>query len=115
MDIPLALITNGGSDVQRAKIERFGLAPYFAFILVEGEFGFGKPEKQVFQACLDKFAVEPSAAWMIGDDLQRDIGGAMSLGIKGIWVDWRLRGLPLNSPINPDLVISTLAELLDSQ
>ncbi len=37
--IRLALITNGGADLQRRKIEKFALASFFDCIVVEGEFG----------------------------------------------------------------------------
>ncbi|MFC1909083.1 HAD family hydrolase, partial [Chloroflexota bacterium] len=47
-DIRLALVTNGGSDVQRRKIAKFGLDSFFDFILIEGEFGLGKPHPDVF-------------------------------------------------------------------
>lgn len=111
LSMPLALVTNGGSSVQRGKIERFGLRPYFDCIIVEGDFGYGKPEKQVFEACLKKFVVKPSEAWMVGDDLNRDIGGAMNVGLRGIWVDWRQKGLPASSSVKPDRTIKTLADL----
>ena len=37
----LALITNGAGEMQRAKLLRFGLEPFFDSILIEGEFGAG--------------------------------------------------------------------------
>ena len=37
--VRLAMITNGSTASQRAKIERFDLARFFDFILVEEEFG----------------------------------------------------------------------------
>jgi len=43
--IPLALVTNGSSELQRAKIRRFGLEPFFQVILVEGEFGAAELER----------------------------------------------------------------------
>ena len=109
--MPLALVTNGGSAVQHGKIERFGLEQYFDCVIVEGDFGYGKPDKQVFEACLKQFMVKPSEAWMVGDDLNRDIGGAMNVGIRGIWVDWRQKGLPIASGVKPDRTIRTLADL----
>jgi putative hydrolase of the HAD superfamily len=110
--ISLALVTNGGSLVQRSKIERFDLARYFNYILVEGEFGAGKPDRRVYEACLKELNVEASKSWMVGDDLNRDIGGAMQVGIRGIWVDWREKGLNPDSPVKPDLIISALTDLL---
>lgn len=110
--VRMALITNGGSDVQRRKIERFGLAAFFDYILIEGEFGAGKPDKMVFQSVLQHLEAQAGESWMIGDDINRDIGGAMQLGIHGIWVDWRQNGLPPGIPVTPDRIIHTFAELL---
>jgi putative hydrolase of the HAD superfamily len=112
MHISLALITNGGSFVQRSKIARFGLSRFFDYILVEGEFGAGKPDQRVFRACLNELKATASETWMVGDDLVRDIGGAMQVGIKGIWVDSRQKGLESDSAVNPDKIITTLPDLL---
>ena len=45
--VRLALITNGTAASQQRKIERFGLAPFFDCIVIEGEFGTGKPDERV--------------------------------------------------------------------
>lgn len=107
----LALVTNGNSDVQRRKIEKYGLDCIFDYILIEGEFGVGKPDPSVFTTALEKLNVRPSYTWMVGDDLERDIAGAQRLGIRGVWVDWRGTGLPVSSIVRPDLIIRALAEL----
>jgi putative hydrolase of the HAD superfamily len=108
----LALVTNGNSEFQYRKIERFGLTPYFDYILIEGEYGIGKPDKRVFKHTLDQLGVDPSEAWMVGDRLEYDISGAQRVGIYTIWVDWRGKGLPKSSDVQPDRIIRTLAELV---
>ena len=108
----LAMLTNGSSKVQRKKIERYGLAPFFDFILIEEELGFGKPDERVFLKALEKLNVTPAEAWMVGDDLERDIGGAKNVGIFGVWVDWRGTGLPSSASIRPDKIINAISELL---
>jgi putative hydrolase of the HAD superfamily len=110
--IPLALLTNGGQITQRYKIERFGLDRFFDCILVEGEFGAGKPDPRVFEFALQKLKAEAAASWMVGDDLNRDIVGAMRLGIRGIWIDRRGAGLPAQAAVVPDRIIRSLAELI---
>jgi putative hydrolase of the HAD superfamily len=110
--IPLVLVTNGGSDMQRAKIDRFKLEPFFKLILIEGEFGVGKPDARVFQAGLDSLGLKPSECWMVGDDLNRDIGGAMQLGIIAVWIDKQGSGLPSDSNVQPDRIIRNIGELL---
>jgi putative hydrolase of the HAD superfamily len=108
----MALITNGASDMQRAKIERFGLAEYFDYILVEGEFGAGKPDKSVFTHTLGVLGASPEDTWMVGDDLNRDIAGAQSVGIHAVWVDWARKGLPETSTVSPDRIVSAISELI---
>jgi putative hydrolase of the HAD superfamily len=108
----LALLTNGGSDIQRQKINRFGLGRFFDHIIIEGEFGTGKPDERVFRSALEVLHVKPGESWMVGDDLGRDIDGAQRLGIHAIWVDFRKTGLPPDSSIKPDRIISSIAELI---
>jgi putative hydrolase of the HAD superfamily len=111
--LKLALVTNGGAEPQRRKIERFGLAKLFDFILIEGEFGVGKPDEMVYRSTLEALKVQPSQSWMVGDDLNRDIAGAQRLGIGGVWVDWRGNGLPLTSQVRPEFTVRTLSQLFD--
>ena len=112
LSLGLALITNGESGEQRAKIERFGLAPHFDCILVEGEFGVGKPEARVYRHVLDRLGIEPAEAWMVGDNLEWDVWGAQQAGVRGIWRDVSGTGLPPTSPVQPDRIIRSLRELI---
>ncbi len=56
--------------------------------------------------------VKPQQAWMVGDDLKRDIAGAKQAEIYAIWCDYENKGLPEGSNINPDKIIRDIAELL---
>lgn len=53
----------------------------FDYILIEGEFGAGKPDKSVFIHVLEKLDVAPQESWMIGDNLEHDMSGAQRVGI----------------------------------
>jgi len=108
----LALLTNGSSTFQRRKLHRFELEKLFELILVEGELGYGKPDRRVFQAAVEHFGPEGREAWMIGDNLDADIAGAQALGLKGVWHDANGEGLPKQAPVVPDRVISSVVELL---
>jgi putative hydrolase of the HAD superfamily len=109
----LALLTNGCSLFQRRKLTRYTLEPQFELILIEGELGYGKPDPRVFQAALAHFDATPTQAWMIGDNLEADIGGAQALGITGVWHDADGQGLPAAPRIVPQRVIRHLPELLE--
>ena len=107
----LALLTNGSAGMQRAKIDRFGLAALFDQILIEGEVGFGKPEPRVYALALESLGVAPVDTWMVGDNLEWDVAQPQRQGIFGIWVDARGGGLPPRYPVRPDRIIRTLSEL----
>ena len=110
--VRLALITNGNAEAQRRKIDRFDLAPLFDCILVEGEFGVGKPDERVYLHALDQLNVKPEETWMVGDNLEWDVRAPQSLGIFAIWLDFAGRGLPESSLVQPDRIIRSLSELV---
>ena len=94
----LALITNGASDAQRAKIERFDLASYFDVIQVEGEFGVGKPDASVFTHVLRRLGAPASAALMVGDNFECDVLGAIGAGLEAVWIERNGRPPPTHGP-----------------
>lgn len=107
----LALVTNGDARHQRYKIERWDLAKHFDAIVIEGEFGVGKPDASVYRHVLDKLCVEPADAVMVGDNLECDVDGPQRLGARGLWLDRPGRGLPADSLIRPHRVIRSLREI----
>ena len=109
----LALITNGNAVPQRKKIAKFGLEGFFDYILVEGEFGVGKPDERVYLHCLEQLKIEPEVTWMVGDNLEWDVAAPQRLGMKGIWLDHAARGLPEGTSVHPDRIICHLSELLE--
>ena len=109
--IRLALVTNGSIDTQRAKIERFNLAQYFEVILIEGEFGLGKPDERVYLEVLVRLGVGPEDTWMIGDNLEWDVEQPQRLGLTAIWVDFADEGLPRDSTVKPDRTVRSISEL----
>lgn len=108
----LALLTNGGAKLQRAKIERYGLERFFDAVRIEGEAGVGKPEAAAFAGALDALGARGEPAAMIGDDLEADVAGARALGLAAFWIDHAGQGPPL-AGARPDRVLRALAELLE--
>jgi len=108
--IPLALVTNGDAREQRAKIERHALAPFFGAIVIEGEFGAGKPDAAVYRHALAALGTRPDATVMVGDNFGWDVAGARDAGLVGVYLDRAGRGLPKNA--GSTRVIRSLAELI---
>ncbi len=110
--VKLALITNGEAAEQRRKITRFDLAPLFDTVIVEGEFGMGKPEPAVYHHALQVLGATPQEAWMVGDNLEWEVAVPQQLGLYTVWVDFEGKGLPAAAPAQPDRIIRSLAELV---
>jgi len=107
----LGMITNGKGETQREKVTRFNLEPHFDAVLIEGEFGKGKPHRDVFEHVLDQLGVNASETWMVGDNLDWEVGAPQKLGMTGVWLDWKNQGLPANTGVQPDLIVQSLSEL----
>ncbi|MGA9049624.1 MAG: HAD-IA family hydrolase [Dehalococcoidia bacterium] len=110
-NVMLALVTNGESDVQRRKIRRFELEPLFHRIIVESEFGTGKPDRRVFEHALGWLRVDHKDAWMVGYDLARDVAGAKQIGIHSVWVDWQGKGLPASAQLPAQAFFASLSAI----
>jgi putative hydrolase of the HAD superfamily len=110
---PLGLVTNGDAREQRAKIERHDLARFFDAIVIEGEFGAGKPDAAVYRTALSGLGVAPGPeVWMVGDHLEFDVAGPQRLGLRAAWLDRPGLGVPAESAVCPDRILRGLVDLL---
>jgi putative hydrolase of the HAD superfamily len=105
--MPVALVTNGASRLQRDKLTSTGIDGYFTFVVASEEIGIGKPDPAIFEAALTGLGgLRPDEVVMVGNDLDRDVAGAHNAGIRPIHID-RRRTAPV------DDVIVDLGELED--
>ncbi len=111
--VKLALVTNGAGETQRAKIERFELGHRFDHIQIEGEFGLGKPEPDVYRHALERLGCDACDAWMVGDNYEWEVEAPQQLGLCGIWYDPFDAGIPPHATAKPMRVIKRLGELLE--
>ncbi len=106
----LGIVTNGVPDLQRDKLEGFGLKDRFQAIAVSGELDIGKPQRGIFDHICKELNVEPSRCVMVGDNPERDVAGATNAGMKSVWVE---RGFKSRDPQHPaDLEVSNLLQML---
>ena len=75
----------------------------------------GKPAGEFFQVACQSMGVAPKDTIVIGDDLEADIGGALSAGCAGVLVrTGKFRSEQLeNAAVCPDRVLDSLADLVD--
>ena len=90
----LGVITNGGTERQRAKLVALGLEDAFDVVLISEAEGVRKPAVEIFQRALLRCGVEASEAAFVGDHPETDIEGARNAGLLPVWRHvpyWQLR------------------------
>lgn len=82
--IKTGLITDGNVQVQKNKIRALGLDKRLDVVLASWEIGSGKPERRVYEYCLERLGCRPPEALYIGDNPLKDFIGAKELGMKTV-------------------------------
>jgi HAD superfamily hydrolase (TIGR01549 family) len=85
--VPLALVTNGASRLQHAKLAATDLRRFFDVVVVSEEVGVGKPDPAPFQTALEALGLGADDVVMVGNDVDRDIAGARNADIRPVHVD----------------------------
>lgn len=84
--MPILLVTNGISTVQRSRFTDCSLSPYIAGMVISEEVGHAKPEPHMLQEAMRQAGVaNPRQALMLGDSLTADIAAAQNAGIDSLW------------------------------
>ena len=108
--IVMALVTNGLSEVQRARIERLELTRYFTAVTISGEAGISKPDPMFFARTLDGLGNPPPAtAVVVGDSQSADVAGAHAAGLDACW--YNPTGAPSVVSPPPRHIARTFAEI----
>jgi len=114
IDEKKGLVTDGPAEVQRGKLENFGLSKYFDSIIVSGEVGVSKPDKEIFDFALDELDSTADKSLYVGNVPQLDVQGATNAGLVSVLRRNDGSDLPLeDSDHQPDYIVEDLTELLD--
>ena len=88
----IGMVSNAGDDKDvMMLVERFGIGPYFDFILTSAACGFRKPHGRIFELALAHWEFPAAEIAMVGDTLEADILGANQAGLYSIWITHRVR------------------------
>ncbi|UTH75381.1 HAD family hydrolase [Chromobacterium sp. IIBBL 290-4] len=80
------VVSNGGAEQQRAKLEHLGIAHHFRHVVTLDEAGAAKPDPRMFLHALALENLSPAHCLMVGDDAERDIAPARKLGMAAYQV-----------------------------
>ena len=90
--MPIFLVTNGLSRVQRSRFEGCAIAPFLSGFLISEETGHPKPEPHMLLKAMDLRGVDdPRRVVMLGDSVSADIAAARAAGVDSIlFLDGRM-------------------------
>lgn len=91
---PVALLTNGISQVQWARLARSPFRDLAVDMIVSEDVGIAKPHPGLFNFALKKLGWNRREVLMIGDGATSDIAGANAAGIDACWLNPEGRALP---------------------
>jgi 2-haloacid dehalogenase len=110
--VRLGMVTNGLSEVQRARIERLDLGRYFDAVIISSEVGVTKPRPEIFDLAFERLgSPEAATALMIGDSLSSDIRGGRDYGIATCW--FNRQGAVAGTDDDVTHEIADLAQILE--
>ena len=95
------------AELMQKAFERIALDKYFWAFITSKELGASKPNPAFFKGVLEKFNIDLAETAMIGNDYEKDITGAKSIGLKTVFISNEQGEFP-----NADYVIPTFEKLL---
>lgn len=95
----IAVLTNGSSVFQRAKIRRARLNDLVDHVAIDAEIGVSKPDPRAFQAVVEALGGELVTTVMIGDNFELDIVGALHAGFASAF--WLIEDGPAPIVVDP--------------
>ena len=109
------ILTNGPSGKQRGKIASLGIASFLTpdLILISGELGTDKPEKEIFLLAQERSGVPAKELLYIGDSLKNDIIPASAMGWNTVWFN-RHHASAAGTGTIADETVDTEEELLQA-
>ena len=108
--LPLAVITNGASAVQRRKLVATGIEVRFRAVLVSGELGAPKPDRRIFLRASELLSTPTDEMLHVGDLLESDVDGALNAGLTAVWLNRHGKTRAHGDP-TPHHEIASLSEL----
>ncbi len=128
--LKIGLICNTGrgpGHALRELMRREGVLDYFDSTVFSDEIGYGKPDPRIFLTAAERLRLKPGNILHVGDNIDNDVRGAQSAGMKTLLFDYKVpagfkeqpsllaltRASDSNTTIVPDGRIRSLRELLN--
>ena len=87
LGLPVALLTNSALAPTLVKLEALELVERFDVVVTTDTLGFGKPDPRVYVEACRLVGVQPREVVCVGDNLDWDVLGAETAGLRAVWLD----------------------------
>ncbi|MGF1680522.1 HAD family hydrolase [Photobacterium minamisatsumaniensis] len=84
---PLAVITNGFTFQQEAKLQDTNISEFFRFVVTSEQVGVAKPDAHIFQQAVRLAKENAHECWFIGNHPMNDAEAAKQVGLKAVWLN----------------------------
>ena len=118
IQLPMAAWSNTRSareaDVRRL-LAAAAIGQFFTWIVTSVDAGSRKPHRDFFQFALRQCGLSESQVLFVGNQLNTDVCGGVSCGIRTVWISGEAHRSPddVDTEVTPDFVIHSLLELPD--
>ncbi len=82
----IGLGTNMTAAQQYRKLELLGLLELVDFMVCSEEVNAEKPDRRLFDCCVEKAGCRAEECLFVGDDPERDVLGALAAGLRPVWL-----------------------------
>ncbi len=112
-EFKIIILSDLTAHIQLKKINKLGLTPYIDFLVTSEEAGIEKPHPSMFLLALNKVGILPFDAIMIGDNPNKDVEGANSVGIDSVLISNKVKRNQFSEDYKkPDYIIKEIPEIL---
>ena len=78
--------TNMTASQQYTKLELLGLLELVDFLVCSEEVSAEKPDRRLFDCCVEKAGCRAGDCLFVGDDPERDVLPALDAGLRAVWL-----------------------------
>lgn len=82
--IKIGIATDMTAHIQYRKLQKLKMLDKIDFMVSSEEAGVEKPNKRLFERCVEKAKCLPEECLMIGDSLKKDVEGARNAGMQAV-------------------------------
>ncbi|MBN2155184.1 MAG: HAD family hydrolase [Candidatus Lokiarchaeota archaeon] len=112
--IKIAVISNAWlpKEVYIRIFKKLGLHQWINGYYFSYTVGASKPNLKIFQYALSTLRIHPSTTWMIGDNIEKDLEPAKTLGLTTVWFNSKGFSLPKDKKNTVDYQIRNIHDIL---